>query len=87
MIDNTRQKLLLAEEKTKELFREIADGGLIVAGKSERELNEEVVALARREFGIDQFWHKKIVRAGVIRCSLMAAIRPTGISRRTTSSL
>ena len=65
MMDNRRQKLVFAEEKTKELFREIAEGGLIVPGKSERELNGEVVALARNRFGIDQFWHKKIVRAGI----------------------
>jgi len=65
MMDNMRQKLVFAEETTKELFRAIEEGGLVVPGKSERVLNEEVVALARSGFGIDRFWHKKIVRAGI----------------------
>jgi Xaa-Pro aminopeptidase len=59
-----KQKLILAEEKAKELFRAAEDLGLIVPGKSERELSDEIVALAGRRFGIDSYWHKKIVRTG-----------------------
>ena len=64
-MDNTRQKLVAAEEKAKELFAAAEEGGLIVPGKYESELNDEVVQLAYDVFGIKQFWHKKIVRAGV----------------------
>jgi Xaa-Pro aminopeptidase len=64
-MDNTRQKLLLAEEKAKDLFKAVEEGGFIVPGKSERMLNDEVVQLAHYAFGIENFWHKKIIRAGI----------------------
>ncbi|HMH22531.1 MAG TPA: M24 family metallopeptidase [Puia sp.] len=59
-----KQKLMLAEQKAKELFKAVEDWGLIVPGKSERELSEEIVSLANGHFGIAKYWHKKIVRAG-----------------------
>src|SRR5258705_77315 len=62
---DVRQKLLLAQQKTKELFDEVAKRGLIVAGKSESELTAEIVKLAKELFGMEEHWHKKIVRAGV----------------------
>jgi Xaa-Pro aminopeptidase len=59
-----RQKLILAELKAKELFNAVENLGLIVAGKSEWELTDEIVALANDQFGIASYWHKKIVRTG-----------------------
>jgi Xaa-Pro aminopeptidase len=59
-----KQKLILAEQKAKELFKAVEDLGLITPGKSERTLSEEIVKLAKEHFGITQYWHKKIVRAG-----------------------
>lgn len=47
-----------------QLFKAIEENGLIVAGKSEEQLNAEVCDLASRRFGIDKHWHKKIVRTG-----------------------
>ncbi len=64
-MDEATQKLNLAEQKTKELFNLVEQRGLIVPGKSESELNAEVVKLAKDVFGIENFWHKKIVRTGV----------------------
>ncbi len=64
-MDNIRQSLLFAEQKTIELFNTVEALGLIVPGKYESQLNDEVVELARDAFGIKEFWHKKIVRAGV----------------------
>ncbi len=61
---NEKQKLVLAEQKSKELFNAVEERGLIVPGKSERELTEEIVKLAKDLFGIEQYWHKKIVRTG-----------------------
>ncbi|MFT4081892.1 MAG: M24 family metallopeptidase [Nocardioides sp.] len=54
-----------AEAKAAELFDVAVRRGLIVPGKTERELSDEVRALANELFGIRRFWHKRIVRAGV----------------------
>jgi Xaa-Pro aminopeptidase len=63
-MNEEKQKLLLAERKAKELFYAVEDLGLIIPGKSESELAQEIVELAGEHFGVEKFWHKKIVRAG-----------------------
>ena len=63
-INEAKQQLALAEQKTKELFNAVEERGLIVPGKTEQELTAEIVQLARDRFGIDHYWHKKIVRTG-----------------------
>lgn len=50
-----------AEEKAAHLFKEAGDRGLIRPGKSEKELNNELFILARELFGIEKYWHKRIV--------------------------
>jgi Xaa-Pro aminopeptidase len=60
-----KQTLFIAEEAAKELFNAVEELGLITPGKWESELIADVVALAKSEFGIESFWHKKIVRVGV----------------------
>lgn len=60
----TLKNLIFSEEKAKALFFEIENRGLIVAGKSEKTLNTEIYNLAMDMFGINKFWHKRIVRAG-----------------------
>jgi Xaa-Pro aminopeptidase len=64
-MNETKQKLALAEQKAKELFNAVEEQGLITPGKPESELANEIVKLAKSRFGIEKFWHKKIVRAGV----------------------
>ena len=64
-MDHVKQNLLLAQQKAKELFNTVEQRGLIIAGKPESELSAEIVNLAKELFGIESFWHKKIVRAGV----------------------
>jgi len=59
------QKMHLAEQKAKELFKTVAERGLIVAGKMESTLSKEVVQIAKDVFGIGHYWHKKIIRAGI----------------------
>ena len=59
-----RIKLIEAEEIALQLFSEITDRDLIVAGKTEKEISDEVFELARELFGIEKHWHKRIVRAG-----------------------
>lgn len=63
-MDEAKQNLLIAEQKAKELFNATEQRGLIVPGKLESELSSEIVTLAKVLFGIETFWHKKIVRAG-----------------------
>lgn len=55
---------MVAEEKAIGLFDKIVEIGLIAPGKSEKQLNIEIFKLAREMFGIEKFWHKRIVRAG-----------------------
>jgi Metallopeptidase family M24 len=61
----TKEKLLYAEKKAIQLFEAIEKDNLIVAGKTEEQLNAEVNKLALEKFGIEKHWHKKIIRSGV----------------------
>jgi Xaa-Pro dipeptidase len=38
--------------------------GFIKAGRTEREVEQDIMALARTDFGIEKHWHKRICRAG-----------------------
>lgn len=58
------QQLILAEQKAAQLFEQIGARGLIIEGKTEKDLNSEVMNLAFELFGIRKFWHKRIVRSG-----------------------
>jgi Xaa-Pro aminopeptidase len=60
----TKLKLHQAEKTTIEIFEAVEKSNLIVAGKSEAQLSQEVCELAAVKFGITDHWHKKIVRAG-----------------------
>jgi hypothetical protein len=60
----TKEKLLNAQYISIQLFKAIEENHLIVAGKSEEQLNAEVCDLALKTFGIEHHWHKKIVRSG-----------------------
>jgi hypothetical protein len=64
MNDNKVEELLNAERKALNLFHEAEIRGLIVAGKTEKQLNEELFALAFELYGIKKYWHKRIVRSG-----------------------
>ena len=61
---STIEKLMDAETKALQLFQTIDTRKLIEAGKSEKQLSEEVFDLAFELFGIKKYWHKRIVRAG-----------------------
>ena len=63
-LNTTLQNLIEAERKAELLFQAIEDRQLAQAGKTEKQLNEEVFALAHELLGITKFWHKRIVRAG-----------------------
>jgi len=60
----TKEKLLNAQYISVQFFKAIEENNLIIAGKSEEQLNSEICDLALNRFGIEKHWHKKIVRAG-----------------------
>jgi len=60
----TREKLVNAQNISIQFFKAIEENNLIIAGKSEEQLNSEVCDLAVKKFGIEKHWHKKIVRSG-----------------------
>lgn len=59
-----RAKLQDAETKALALFNIAEQRGLFKAGKTEKDLNTEIFDLAKELYGIDRYWHKRIVRAG-----------------------
>lgn len=63
-MDEVLSNLIKAEKIAVELFKQIEDRHLIVAGKDENTLNEEIYGIARDDFNIEKHWHKRIVRCG-----------------------
>ena len=63
--DVTESRMIQAQKISADIFKAIEERKLIVAGKTEAQLNQEIVQLALDEFGVDLHWHKKIVRVGV----------------------
>jgi len=59
-----RAELHAAEAKAMALLDTIERQGLIAPGRTEREVEQDIYALAAREFGVEKHWHKRIVRAG-----------------------
>ena len=59
------QQLFIAEQKAKELFKVVEDRGLIIPGKTEKQLCDEIVQFAKEDFGTENHWGKKIVRTGI----------------------
>jgi len=53
-----------AEHRAFELFDRIEALGLILPGRTEREVQDDVYTLAEAEFGVTIHWHKRIVRCG-----------------------
>lgn len=63
-MDIIKSKLIEAEAIAQQLFDAIQARGLIVPGKSEKQLNTGIFELAHELFGIEKYWHKRIVRSG-----------------------
>jgi Xaa-Pro aminopeptidase len=59
-----RAALEAAQARALELFAAIERDGLIAPGRSERDVEEDIRALAAREFGVEKHWHRRIVRSG-----------------------
>jgi Xaa-Pro dipeptidase len=56
--------LLDAQRKAQALFAEVEARNLIRPGVTENQINESIYALAASMWGIEKYWHKRIVRAG-----------------------
>jgi len=57
-------RLLAAEAQAVELFAEVERRGLVAPGRRDREVSDQIRDLAHEMFGVDRFWHKRIVRSG-----------------------
>jgi hypothetical protein len=71
-----RAALLAAERRGFALFDAIERAGLIAPGKTEKELDDEIYILAKRDFGVDTHWHKRVVRAGPNTLCIFAETPP-----------
>jgi len=58
-------RLLDAQDKAVALFAEVQARGIVAPGVRETEASNAIRDLAAAMFGVDRFWHKRIVRAGV----------------------
>src|SRR6201996_2991817 len=56
--------LLAAEQQALAMLDAIERAGFIAAGRTERAVEQDIYALAERDFGVKTHWHKRIVRAG-----------------------
>lgn len=61
---NQRQLLLEAEAKAEQLFQKAVDRHFFQPGKTEKEISDAVFKLAYDLFGIEKYWHKRLVRVG-----------------------
>lgn len=62
--DARAARLLDAQAKAVELFAAVAERGVIASGMREAEASNAIRDLAAEMFGVDRYWHKRIVRAG-----------------------
>jgi Xaa-Pro aminopeptidase len=56
--------LIAAEKKADAMLDAIEANGLIAPGRSERDVEQDIYALAEHSFGVMHHWHKRIVRSG-----------------------
>ena len=61
-----------AERMALKLLDAIEAAQFIRAGRTEREIELDIRALAKEKFGIEREWHKRIVRAGINTLSVAA---------------
>jgi Xaa-Pro aminopeptidase len=59
-----RSALEAAQTKALGLFDAIEKAALVVAGRSEKDIEDDIRELAARDFGVEKHWHRRIVRSG-----------------------
>ncbi|WP_159289251.1 M24 family metallopeptidase [Methylosinus sporium] len=60
-----RRRLIDVQSIALRLLDRIENLRLLAPGRTEREIERDICALAQNEFHIEKYWHKRIVRAGV----------------------
>jgi Xaa-Pro aminopeptidase len=60
-----RAQLVAAEKKAIEMFDAIEAAGFVAAGRTEKEVEDDIGALALERFGVERHWHRRIVRTGI----------------------
>ncbi len=58
------RRLVQAQDRALALFAEVERAGLIAPGRRDREVSNQIRDLAHDLYGVDRFWHKRIVRSG-----------------------
>lgn len=81
-MNETKTQLHLAQQKAIELFNIVEARGLIIPGKSEKELSDEIVQLAKEDFGTATHWGKKIVRTGINTLQQYTADPPNSLIQK-----
>jgi Xaa-Pro dipeptidase len=62
--DERLAALIAAQNKALALLTVIRERGLIAPGRTEHEIEHDILRIAEDDFGVKQNWHKRIVRAG-----------------------
>ena len=57
-----RAGLEAAEARGQAMFDAVERAGIIRAGKTEKDVDDEIYILAKKDFGVDIHWHKRLVR-------------------------
>jgi Xaa-Pro dipeptidase len=70
--EGRRAALVAAEKRAETLFDEIESRGLLQPGRTEREVEQEIYAIALDQYGVEKHWHKRIVRAGANTLTIAA---------------
>src|ERR1700743_3342806 len=59
-----RKGLEEAEARGMAMVDAIERAGIIRPGVTEKELDDEIFILAKKDFGVNIHWHKRVIRAG-----------------------
>jgi Xaa-Pro aminopeptidase len=62
--EDRAERLLDAQDRAALLFDAVGERGIITAGISEAAASDAIRDLGAELFGVDRYWHKRIVRAG-----------------------
>src|SRR3954465_14553527 len=71
-MSDRRAALVAAEKHAAKLFDEIERRGLVKAGRTERDVEQDIYGIALAQFGVEKHWHNRIVRAGPHTLTLAA---------------
>ncbi|HEY1612802.1 MAG TPA: M24 family metallopeptidase [Rhizomicrobium sp.] len=64
-IPERRAALIAAEEKAFQMLAAIEQAGFVAPGRTETEVEDDIRTLALERFGVEQHWHRRIVRTGI----------------------